>query len=131
MFMYKTNWFNSLKKPLLAPPDWVFTPVWVILYITMFVALFFYINKISAHTHRAGLILFFIQLFLNLAWSPVFFYFHNIKLALVICIFLTISVIATSILFYKSSKVAGLLLLPYALWCSYATYLTFRYWVLN
>ena len=128
--MFKSVWYYNLTKPPLAPPDWIFPPVWSILYFSMLVALLLYLFKPSQNK-KSGYIYFIAQLFLNLLWTPAFFYLQNIVLALIVIILLDIFVILTIKSFYKISKISGLILIPYLLWILFATYLNIGYLVLN
>lgn len=129
--MRNTEWFNSLNKPFLAPPDWLFTPVWIVLYIMIAASFFLFLNGGITKEKRIPLVFFLSQLALNLAWSPVFFGMQNITGAFIIIIFMYIFLILTIITFFKHSKTASLLLIPYLLWISFAAYLNFGYLVLN
>ena len=128
--MYDSAWYNSLIRPPFCPPDYVFTPVWAIIYTAIFTALIFYISK-PHFDKKSGYIYFCIQLLLNLIWSPVFFMMKNIALALLVIVFLDIFVFLTAKKFYSVTKIAGVLLIPYFLWCIFATYLNFGYFLLN
>ena len=125
--MFKSVWYYNLTKPPLAPPDWIFPPVWSILYFSMLVALLLYLFK-SAQNKKSGYIYFAVQLILNLLWAIVFFYLKNMFLALIL---LDIFVILTIKSFYKVSKISGLILIPYLIWILFATYLNIGYLVLN
>ena len=124
--MFKSVWYYNLTKPPLAPPDWIFPPVWSILYFSMLVALLLYLFKPSQNK-KSGYIYFAVQLILNLLWTPAFFYLQNIILALIVIILLDIFVILTIKSFYKVSKISGLILMPYLLWILFATYLNIGY----
>ena len=128
--MFTSSWYYNLLKPPLAPPDWIFPPVWSILYFSMLVALLLYLFK-PAQNKKSGYIYFIAQLFLNLLWAPVFFYLKNMFLALIVIILLDIFVILTIKSFYKVSKISGLILIPYLIWILSATYLNIGYLVLN
>ena len=129
--MYNSFWFESLNKPFLNPPFWVFPVVWTILYLLIFISLIIFILTKTEHDKIRGYVYFFIQLCLNFAWSPAFFYFKNIGLALVIVLLLDIFVIFMIREFYKVSKISGLLNIPYILWILFATYLNIAYFILN
>lgn len=129
--MKNMNWFHSLKKPELAPPDWIFTPVWTVLYVMIFLALVFFLKTGGIKYKKVPIVFFIIQLLLNFSWSSVFFGLQKIDLALLIIILLWISLLITIFMFYKHSKFAAWLLVPYFLWVSFATYLNFEYWRLN
>lgn len=129
--MFNSQWYNSLTKPLFAPSSAVFTPAWIFLYTTIIISLFIFIYKHSEFDKKAGYIFFSAQMVLNIVWSPVFFGLHDMLSALVIILFLDIMTVLTIIEFYKTSKLAGLLLIPYFLWLLFATYLNFGYLILN
>ncbi len=129
--MFNTIWYDNLIKPALNPPSWIFSPVWIILYGTILAALILYAIKISNRNKIEGYIYFIVQMILNLAWSPIFFYFHNIGLALIVIILLDIAILINIIKFYKVSKLSGLILIPYFLWVLFATYLNISFFILN
>ncbi len=128
--MYKSVWYNSLTKPVFAPPDWLFTPAWMLLYLLIFISLIVYITS-EGENKKSGYIYFAIQIILNFIWSPVFFLLKNIFLAFVVILLLDIFVILTIKKFYSVSKIAAWLLIPYLVWILYATYLNLGYFVLN
>lgn len=129
--MKNMEWFHSLNKPFLNPPDWVFTPVWTILYIMMAISFILFIKGGMNKQKRLPLIFFIVQLLLNLAWMPVFFWMQSILGALIIIVFMWIFTLLTIIFFFRHSKMASLLLIPYLIWISFAFYLNFSYYVLN
>lgn len=129
--MYNSVWFNSLAKPALNPPAKIFSPVWAVLYAMIFLSLFIFIRTSSVSSKTKGYIYFALQLLLNVIWSPVFFLMKNIGLALIIIILLDIFVLMTIRNFYRISKTAGMLLVPYFLWIIFATYLNVSYFILN
>jgi len=119
-----TNWYNKLQKPFITPPDWLFGPVWTILYLLMAISLFLVWNKGLEHPKvKLAIGLFLLQLALNAAWTPLFFGFHLIFLALIDIVLLFIAILVTLLLFKNISLSAGMLLLPYLLWVGYATIL--------
>lgn len=125
------NWYNSLNKPLLNPPNEIFAPVWGVIYLLMFVAFWLMIYSDTNMDKKPAITFFIIQLILNFSWSPTFFYFHNIKSAFVIIVFLNLFLILTIVSFFKISKASGYLLVPYLLWLIFATYLNFEFMRLN
>lgn len=129
--MYDFTWYQSLIQPPLAPPAWLFSPVWIILYISIIISLIFYIVKKTEQKKVWGYILFFTQILVNLAWTPAFFGVKNIGLALIIVILLDILVLFNIIEFSKISKIAGKILIPYFLWILFATYLNLGIFILN
>ena len=129
--MENMTWFDSLNKPFLNPPDWLFTPVWTALYILMGLSLVFFLSSGMNKSKILPLIFFVTQLVLNLAWSPVFFGAQNILGALVIIVFMWLFTVLTINSFLKHSKLAAALLIPYLIWISFAFYLNFGFYVLN
>ena len=128
--MYNSIWYNNLTKPLFAPPDWLFAPVWMVLYVLIFAALVFYFLQ-KTENKESGYLFFGIQLFLNIIWSPIFFMAKNIAGAFFVIILLDIFVVLTLIKFYSVKKIAGILLVPYLIWILFATYLNGGYLFLN
>ena len=129
--MYNTSWFNLLNKPFLNPPSYIFTPIWIILYGLLLVALILYSIKPTHKNKFRGYIYFVFQMLLNLAWSPTFFGMQNITLALIIIVLMDIFALMVIINFYKISKLSGAILIPYFLWLMFATYLNTGYLFLN
>ena len=129
--MFNSLWFDSLNRPFLAPPSWIFSPMWTILYLMMFAALLVFVFKKTDIQKTNGYVYFALQLILNLIWSLIFFGLHNIALALIVLLLLDIFVFLTIKKFYLVSKLAGWLLVPYFVWILFATYLNVGYFVLN
>lgn len=129
--MFNSIWYQTLNRPFLSPPAWVFPPMWTFLYITIFVSLVFYAKDFNVRDKKWGYTLFLLQMLANFAWTPVFFGLKNIALSLAIIILLDVLVLFNIIEFYKNSKISGLLLIPYFIWILFATYLNFGYLVLN
>jgi len=130
-----TSWYASLNKPSFNPPNWVFAPVWTLLYVLMGIALFLVWNKKNKGkgmpVARKGIVIFAIQLFLNALWSLAFFGMHSPKAGLVVIALLWIAIIANIILFRKVSRTAALLLVPYILWVSFAAALNLAIMIIN
>jgi len=124
-----TAWYANLQKPAFSPPNWVFGPVWITLYTLMGISLYLVWNK--KKNIKIPLTLFFIQLILNSIWSVIFFGLQNPFYALIEIIILWIMILLTVISFYKVSKKASLLLLPYIVWVTVATFLNYYIWILN
>ena len=103
-------WYNSLNKPTLNPPAETFAPVWGVLYFLMLLAFWLMLYSDTNKDKKPAIIFFVIQLLLNLSWSPVFFYFHNIKFAFVIITLLTIFLLLTIVAFFKISKNSGIIM---------------------
>ena len=123
-------WYHNLNKPFLNPPDWIFAPVWALIYIMMIVSFIIFLKSGGGNKSGAA-ILFMSQLVLNLIWSPVFFGNMNPKGALIVIILLVITLLWTIIAFYKYSKTAAILLTPYLVWVIFAMYLNFEIVRLN
>ena len=127
-----STWYASIEKPGFTPPSWVFGPVWTILYLLMGVAAFLVWQKgVGFRLVRTALAWFLVQLVLNASWSPVFFGLHRIGLALVIVVLLWVAIVITMYRFFRVSRPAGMLLIPYLLWVSFATVLNASIWHLN
>jgi len=126
-------WYPTLVKPSFNPPNWIFAPVWSTLYIMMGVAAGMVWNRIETDriNVRKGLRFFAIQLALNFLWSYLFFGLHNPLLALVELIVLWLMIFETYVVFRKVDKIAGMLLLPYLAWVSFAGILNAAIFWLN
>ena len=129
--MYNSYWYSNLIKPAFTPPAVIFSPVWIFLYATLLVSLILFSVKPAYENKLLGYLCFITQMLLNLIWSPAFFYFKNIGLALIIIILLDIFVILTMKRFFTVSKTAAIILLPYLIWISFATYLNTGFFILN
>jgi benzodiazapine receptor len=127
------TWYADLNKPFFNPPNWVFAPVWTLLYIMMGLAAGLVWNKIDTNEAavKRAFLFFLIQLALNALWSYLFFGLRNPMLASFEIIVLWLMIYETYIQFKKIDKVSGYLLLPYLAWVSFATLLTFSVWYLN
>lgn len=125
------TWYAALEKPLLNPPNWVFGPVWSVLYVLMGVALALVILAKTKRSKNNAYTWFGVQLALNTVWSLVFFGLHSPWLGVVVIAALIVSIIMTIRAFYPIKKAAAWLLLPYLAWVSFATYLTISIAVLN
>ena len=124
-------WFAALDKPAIFPPPVTFAIVWTVLYALMGFALALVCSAWGARLRLLAILAFVLQLVLNLAWSPVFFAEHEIRLALLILAALNIAVLLTVVLFWQVRRVAGLLMLPYLAWILFATVLNWQFLVLN
>ncbi len=125
------TWYAELNKPSWNPPSWIFGPMWTTLYILMGVALARIWHLTSSQARSTALILFGIQLLLNLIWSPIFFGMHKLGLALIVILILVICIILTIRSFVSLDKVSGWLLVPYLLWVSFASFLNYTIYQLN
>jgi benzodiazapine receptor len=126
------TWYTTLNKPSFNPPNYLFGPVWSTLYAIMGIASYLVWKKRNvAKNYTLAASVYFIQLILNLMWSFIFFYQQQIGFALIEIIILLIAIIINSVLFYRINKVAGLLYIPYIMWVSFATVLTYSIYMLN
>ena len=125
------GWYAALRKPTWSPPNWLFAPVWSFLYLSMAVAVWLVWQKSAIAGTRPALLLFAIQLALNVAWSGFFFALHRPGAAFAEVVLLWISILATACLFWPVSRAASWLMAPYLLWVSFAAALNYCVWKLN
>lgn len=124
-------WYDQLTKPPWTPPDWLFGPVWTVLYGMMALAAWLVWRTRGFSGARLGLALFGTQLALNAGWSWLFFGLQRPDLALVDIALLWAAILATLVAFWRIRPLAGGLLTPYLLWVSYAAALNLEIWRLN
>jgi translocator protein len=122
------TWYATLAKPSWNPPNWLFGPVWTVLYICMAVAAWLVWRQGGP---RTPLTLFAVQLALNAAWSWIFFWFHMPGIAFLEILALLVTIAATSTAFWPRSVAAGILMLPYLGWVAFASVLNFAIWRMN
>jgi len=125
------TWYATLKKPFFTPPNWIFGPVWISLFILMGISLFYVWRRPDHPQFKKALIFFFVQLILNVLWSLAFFGLRLPLLGLMDIILLWMVILLTIQHFLKVSKFAGALLLPYLIWISFAALLNFTLWIQN
>jgi tryptophan-rich sensory protein len=126
------TWYASLAKPSFTPPNWLFGPVWITLYTLMGISLYLVWQKgFKSRDSKIALSVFGIQLFLNSIWSIIFFGLQAPFYGFAVIVILWAAIVGTIVLFYRISKTAGLLLLPYIAWVTLATALNFFIWTLN
>ncbi len=127
-----SNWYAALNRPYFSPPNWIFAPVWTILYLLMGLSLYLVWKKgLENKQVKTGVMVFLFQLFLNSLWSFLFFGLQSSFYAFIGIIFLWLAILITIIIFSKISKKAAYLLLPYIIWVSFAALLNFNIWQLN
>ncbi len=124
------TWYASLNKPFFSPPNWLFAPVWTLLYVLMGISLFLVLSR-GIRKNEFPLSVFSVQLFLNALWSFLFFGLRSPPFAFLEIIVLWLAIAATIFLFHRISKTAALLLLPYIAWVSFAAFLNFYVMLLN
>lgn len=125
------GWYQTIAKPSWNPPAFIFGPVWTTLFVLMATAAWLVWKPAGFQAATTPLTLFACQLVLNVAWSWIFFGMHQPGWACVEIVILWLAILATAIAFFRHSKVATLLLLPYLAWVSFATILNFTIWSLN
>jgi translocator protein len=125
------DWYAHLAKPSFNPPAWVFAPVWTLLYLVMGLAAWLVWRERAVARVGPALSLFLVQLILNATWSWLFFDLHRIGWALVDLAALWLAIGATLLAFWACRPLAGLLMVPYLLWVSFAALLNFAIWRLN
>jgi tryptophan-rich sensory protein len=126
------GWYAGIAKPSFNPPNWIFGPVWTLLYALMGLAAYLVYEKgLKRPEVKKALAVFAAQLLLNALWSIVFFGAHMILGAAVVIVLLWAMILATILLFTKISKTAAYLLVPYILWVTFAAVLNVSFYVLN
>jgi tryptophan-rich sensory protein len=123
------TWYAGLSHPAIAPPNWVFAPVWTALYVLMAAAAWRVWKQTGLRS--AEMTVYAVQLALNFAWSAIFFGLHRIGAALFEIAALDLAVLATAILFVRRDRLAGLLFAPYLAWVLFAAALTHAFWRRN
>jgi tryptophan-rich sensory protein len=125
------EWYQNLEKPSFTPPDWLFGPVWTVLYLCMGLAAWFVWRKRPTSHVYFALTLFVLQLLLNAAWPPIFFGCRNPGLAFGEIVALWIAIVATVSSFFRISALAGWLMVPYLVWVTFAAVLNGFIWRMN
>jgi translocator protein len=127
-----SGWYRFLEKPAFNPPSWIFAPVWISLYTIMGISLYLVWRKgFNSPEVRYAIILFLVQLVFNSLWSIVFFGYQSPGGGVIVITILWFLILMNIFCFYKISTPAGLLLIPYFLWVSFAVLLNFSIWRLN
>ena len=126
---YKDPWYLLLNKPVFNPPDWLFGPVWTVLYLMMTISIWIYWNTKNRNVNTVYIYL--IHLIFNTTWSVVFFVFHNMVLALAVLIILISLIIILILRFKRVKMLSAFLMIPYLLWCSFALILNISLIILN
>lgn len=125
------SWYDTIAKPSWTPPDWIFGPVWTLLYVAMAVAAWLVWRQAGWSHAGTGLTLFSIQLVLNAAWSALFFCARNPGLAFAEIVLLWGAILATLLAFWRVRPLAGMLFVPYLAWVTFAAVLNYAIWRLN
>ncbi len=121
-------WYAALAKPSFNPPNWIFAPVWTVLYIMIAIAGW---RTWTRHRHGGSMQVWIVQLALNFLWSPTFFAAHWTGAALIVILLLLVSIIAFIAMSWRRDALAAWLFVPYALWVAFASLLNASIWHLN
>ena len=127
--LYKEPWYSMIAKPSFNPPEWIFAPVWIALYIAMSVAI--WLIWINPKRDEKIIYIYFVHLLINGSWSIFFFGLHLILVSLIIIAIIIFFVIWLIKLYYPINKLSSFLMAPYLMWLSYAFVLNFYIFILN
>ena len=127
--MYKEPWYSEIARPSFNPPDWIFAPVWIILYIAMSVAI--WLIWINPKRVEKIIYIYFIHLLINGSWSIFFFGLHLILVSLIVIAIIIFFAAWLIKLYYPINKLSSFLMVPYLMWLSYAFVLNFYIFILN
>ncbi len=125
------GWYRDLAKPSFNPPDWVFGPIWTVLYVMMGIAAWRVWRAVGLVGGKVPLRLFATQLLLNLLWTFLFFGLRSPAVAFFEILLLAVGIVATIVAFRQIDKWAELLMVPYLLWILFASVLNGAIWYLN
>ena len=125
------DWYERLRKPSWRPPNWLFAPVWTVLYLMIAFAGWLVWRSAGFGGATTALALYALQLLLNALWTPVFFGLHRLDLGFAVIVALWLAIAATIVAFAPVNGVAALLMIPYLAWVSFASLLNFAVWRLN
>jgi tryptophan-rich sensory protein len=126
------TWYAALEKPFFQPPNWIFGPVWLLLYTLMGISVaFLWLRRKSQPGAGRALKLFGIHLILNALWSPLFFGWHQLDWSFALILVIWAFIIVLYVQFYRLYKPSAYLLVPYFCWVSFAAVLNFAIWQLN
>lgn len=125
------EWYTALSKPSWNPPNWLFGPVWSLLYLLMAISVWLVWKKEGLQAAIIPLGIFLLQLVLNAAWPWLFFGLHEMAIAFIEILALWVAILVCIILFWRITLISGILLLPYLLWVTFASVLNYNLWKLN
>jgi len=125
------EWYDQLAKPSWTPPNWLFGPVWGVLYVTMGLSAWLVWQQVGVRKATLAFVFFVVQLLLNAAWSWVFFGLRRPGLAFGDIVLLWAAILVTLVLFWRRRPLSGGLLIPYLIWVSFAAALNLSLWRLN
>ncbi len=125
------SWYLTLNKPFFNPPNYLFGPVWTLLYLLMGISIYLILQTPKTDMRKKAIIIFCVQLGLNFLWSFLFFKFQRVGIAFIEILLIWASILTMILTFYKLNKTAALLQIPYLLWVSFASILNGAIWWLN
>ena len=126
------SWYSTLQKPFFAPPNWVFAPIWITLFVLMGIALYLVWESGTEHRHvKVALGIFGVQFLLNIIWSFLFFSLKSPLLGFIDILFLWVMIMATICTFYRVRKGAAYFLIPYIAWVTLASALNGAIYFMN
>jgi translocator protein len=125
------GWYVRLSKPSWNPPGWIFGPVWTLLYLMMAVAAWLVWREGGWQAQRRALSLFVVQWLLNALWTPIFLGLHRPGFAFVEISLLWLAATLTAFVFWEIKRAAGILMMPYVAWVTFAAVLNFTIWRMN
>jgi tryptophan-rich sensory protein len=129
------SWYGTLQRPAIAPPNWVFGPVWTTLFALVGVAVWLVWRRLDSpqvgRRARVAIAVFAVHFVANVGWSAAFFGLRSVDLGLAVIVVLLTLILLTMWTFDRVDRRAALLLIPYLLWTTFAAYLNYRFWVLN
>lgn len=125
------TWYEKLRQPSFRPPNWLFGPVWTLLYALMGISAYLVYQNRQLPLAKVGLIFFLIQLALNAIWTPLFFGAKKLDWAFFEIAFMWVFIVLSVVYFFVIVPLAGWLMLPYIVWVSFASLLNYSIWQLN
>ena len=125
------DWYDGLQRPVLTPPNWIFGPVWTVLYIMIALSILLFLKNHKAGSGPGIYFLIALHLITNFSWTALFFRMQSPGLALIDIVILDVSLLIMIYYFWQTNRIASFLLWPYLLWVLFATYLNFSFYILN
>jgi len=125
------NWYSTLHKPVFNPPNYIFGPVWTILYFLMGISLYIIWQQPTGEKRTRAIWFFSLQLFLNFCWSIIFFTLQRPDFSMIEIVLLWLAIVTMIVTMRQVKPLAGYLQIPYLLWVSFASALNFSIWLLN
>ena len=126
-----TGWYSEIIRPSFAPPNWVFGPVWTILYILIAISAYRIMYAAKNEYKSPAMAFWSLQMCLNTIWTPIFFGANNLEVAFYYIIALWASIVGTIITAWKVDRTSSVILMPYLVWVSFASVLNYAFWQLN